>query len=149
MDYDLDKDISDDDLFEMLIEDNYQDLEYVREMLSSVKTEGRILALASLGLWNGRVTAYKWYKHNLEAILYSDCDYCEWNFEKDLEGVLSHHDGTNYLTYREVRPELTDRQLGNLYALLDENVYNNIPLTKAQINRYTRSLVPVVKGAFR
>ena len=59
---------------------------------------GCILAIADLGLWNGRVRGYK-VVNSLEDILYSDCDYAEWWCDSQLRSKQSHHDGTNYITY--------------------------------------------------
>ena len=95
-----------------------------------------IIAIADLGLWNGRRTGYKDYRH-LQDIMYTSCDY-----EKiyvDVYGNLrkreSHHDGANTILYRQWKGDITDIQKDNFRNKCYEGC-----LTKQDIYRYTKSL---------
>ena len=106
--------------------------------------DGRILAIADMGLWYGRRTGYKILGNNLNEVLTCGigCDdkeiYCD-GFNVLAKGY--HHDGTNYVEFREIRE---DR---NIDTLLDK-IYNNEEVTRKEINYYTRSLRPYVKQVY-
>lgn len=64
---------------------------------------GTIVALADLGLWNGRKIGYNVFGANISKILSSECDYAEWYAKNyNVWGRMSHHDGTNYVLYRVI-----------------------------------------------
>jgi len=108
----------------------------------NVKTEGRILAIADLGRWNGRVTGYKIYSNNIRDILNTECDYVEWYGDgHNIRATMHHHDGTNYVEYRILRE---DR---NSQAFVDK-IYNQQPITRQMINYYTKSLYPYVAKVY-
>lgn len=97
--------------------------------------DGRVLVIASLGLWSGRKTGYRLTEStNLNAVLEGFCgDFV--TVGSDGHNIIAsdaHHDGTNYYTFREVRE---DR---NIDVLLDK-LYSGTA-TNSDINRYTRSL---------
>ena len=109
-----------------------------------VKTEGDIIAIASMGLWNGRRTGYKLLsRRNLNEIMscgnedYNHLYYDGLNVHKK----AIHHDGTNYIMFREVRPDV------NIEKLCDR-IYNNEEISNATLNRYTRSLRKYVKQIY-
>lgn len=83
-----------------------------------------VLAIASLGLWNGRRTGYKLISNaSITNIFANDCDSFAIYFEDDeLKGEFHHHDGTNYVTYHLVKPSKLDSKDMNL---LTEKLYNN------------------------
>ena len=101
-----------------------------------------ILVVASLGLWNGRKSGYKIIQSgNIKDILYTDCDYAEWYSDgKDILARMSHHDGTNYYLYREIK------DVDRIDVLLDK-IYND-KHTRTDINRYTRSILPHVARVY-
>ena len=99
---------------------------------------GRILVIADLGLWDGRKLGYKIIGSNISDILYDDCDYIEWyGDEKEIRAIASHHDGTNYYTYRVIRE---DRNIDNLL----DAIYNRESISAQKMNYYTKSLYPYV-----
>lgn len=113
-----------------------------------IPTEGRIIAIADLGLWNGRRMGYKLKdEKNIRACLSfdADCEYGEWwvDSHNNLRSRQSHHDGTNFLLYREVKPETTSDQLDNLCW----KIYQG-KATSKDITRYTRSLGKRVKDVY-
>lgn len=105
---------------------------------------GRILAIADLGLWDGRKTGYKILGNNLNEVVSCSigCDekevYCD-GFNVRATGY--HHDGRNHVEFREIRE---DRNIDTLL----EKIYNNEEVSRREINYYTRSLLPEVKKIY-
>ena len=119
---------------------------YFQDELSNLnKTlDSRILAIANMGLWNGRRSGYKILGNNLNEILTCGigCDdkeiYCD-GFNVLAEGY--HHDGTNYVEFRELKEDTNYEELLN-------KLYDNQPVTRAEIRKYTKSLLPYVKQIY-
>ena len=106
--------------------------------------DGRILAIASLGLWDGRKTGYKILGSNLNEVLTSTigCDEKHVYFDGyNIKAEGYHHDGHNYVEYREIRE---DR---NIDKLLDK-IYMNKPISRSELNYYTKPLGKHVKEIF-
>lgn len=129
--------ISEEDLYNICDDwDRYwfEDEQSVMEELDKKCNE--IIAVADLGLWNGRRIGYKDYRH-LQDIIYTSCDYekiyvdCYGNLRKS----ESHHDGTNTILYRQWKDDITDIQKDNFKNKCYEGC-----LTKQDIYRYTKSL---------
>lgn len=106
-----------------------------------IDVEGKIIAIASMGLWTGRVSGYK-VINKLPDILYSECDYSEWYVEGNKVLFTGHHhDGTNYVEYRILRGDKdSDKFLAKLY--------NNEEITKGVMQYYTRPLAPYIKKVY-
>lgn len=101
-------------------------------------TDGRILVIASLGLWDGRKQAYKILPGNIARILSDAADYVEWYSDGyNIKATASHHDGTNFYEYRVIRE---DRNIQNLL----DAIYNGEQITRKKLNYYTKSLHPYV-----
>ena len=116
------------------------DLNYDAERVNLDKTlEGRVIAFGKVGRWNGSFSGYKVLKNNLNEILNSfGCD--DMYIYKDrynVHGEFYHHDGTHYMTFRELRE---DR---NIDKFLDK-IYNGEELSTREINYYTKSLSPYI-----
>lgn len=106
------------------------------------KADGLIIGIASLGLWNGRVSGYKIFDDNINSILFTDCDFVEWYGDgKDIKSTMCHHDGTNYITYRIIKE---DKNIENLTRKL----YNNDEVSDEMIEKYTKSLYPSVSEVY-
>ena len=111
------------------------------QQLQGVTTDGGIiLAIADLGRWNGRFQGYRVINSNKIASCLSGIGHYDYiNFHTDsvgdfkLEGV--HHDGRDYITYREVKETTTDNQLDRL----TQKIYDG-EATRADITRYTRGI---------
>ncbi len=98
----------------------------------------KIIVIANLGLWHGRRQGYKIIDGNVKNILYTDCDYAKWYAdEKDIRGKFIHHDGTNYVLYREIKDMDTIDEFTN-------KIYNGEELTDELLDKYTNSLRPYV-----
>ena len=76
-----------------------------------IQTNG-IIAIADLGLWNGRRIGYKVMGNNISDCLYTDCDYAEWYVDSYGRFCCnaSHHDGTNHIIYKEWKDNVTEEQ---------------------------------------
>ena len=106
--------------------------------------EGNILLIADLGLWNGRKSGYRIIDNNVGNILSSlsegEIEYFADTQTKQVKAVQHHHDGTNYITFREIKPGVN---IDNL----TEKIYNGT-YTQKDISRYTRSLYPHVAKVY-
>lgn len=119
--------------------DRYRDDERIN---LDVPTNGRILAIADLGLWNGRKQGYRILKENVNSIFNISEDYSEYYSDGyNIKATLTHHDGTNYIEYREIRE---DRNINNLLIA----IFNGEKISRKKLNYYTRSLLPYVSKAY-
>ena len=106
--------------------------------------DGRILAIADMGLWNGRRSGYKILGNNLNEVLTCGIGCDEKEIYCDSYNVLArgyHHDGTNYVEFRELKEDTN-------YDVLLEKLYNNEEVTREDVRKYTKSLRPYVKQVY-
>ena len=80
---------------------------FAQDEYSNLSKEcGQIIAIADLGLWDGRYSAYQLNdKGKLNAIfdmIHGD-NYEVFVEGNDVKAIVYHHDGANYITFREVR----------------------------------------------
>jgi hypothetical protein len=100
----------------------------------NIITDGRILVIADLGLWNGRRQGYKVLGQRVSDILSDDADYIEWYGDgHNIKATAIHHDGRNYYEYRVIRE---DRNINNLLNA----IYSGEQITRKKLNYYTKSL---------
>lgn len=112
----------------------------------NIRTDGRIIAIANLGFWDGRRIGYKLLGHNVKDCLQfeKDCGYAEFYCDRyNLCSTQHHHDGSHCITYREFRPGITSDQADNFCWKLYEG-----KATQKDITRYTRSLKPYVNKVY-
>ncbi|MPM08139.1 hypothetical protein SDC9_54451 [bioreactor metagenome] len=105
-----------------------------------------IIAIADLGLWNGRFSGYKMIESgNIRDCLYSDCDYNEWYVDKlgDLRCTAVHHDGRNHYLYRVIKETATDGQVDRLQSL----IYSG-RATRQDITRVTERLGDAIGAVY-
>lgn len=128
--------------YDIISEANSEYLNDERRNLD-IQLNNPILVIANLGLWNGRRSAYKIIKSgNISDILYSDCDYNEWFADThNVRCIASHHDGTNYYLYREIKPDV------NIDNLLNK-IYNGENITSQMLSHYTKSIRPYVASVY-
>lgn len=141
----LPTDVDDDELMEDMYELNSYYLED-EQMNLNIKTEGRIVAIADIGLWDGRRMGYKLYDHNISDCLtfFNDCAFADfWVDRYDFRCKQSHHDGMHCCTFREIKPNLSSDQADNFLW----KVYTG-KATQKDITRYTRSLAPYIKEVY-
>lgn len=106
--------------------DEYEIYEFMHEINSSYLDDERmnldievsqpIIAIADLGLWNGRFSGYKELNsHNIKDCLngFDSCEYHEWYVDDrgDLRCIAVHHDGRNYVLYRMYRDGISDEDI--------------------------------------
>lgn len=106
--------------------------------------DGRILAIANMGLWNGRRSGYKILGNNLNEVLTCGIGCDEKEIYCDAYNVCAlgyHHDGYNTVEFREIRE---DRDIDKLL----NKIYNNEEVTCREINYYTKSLRPYIKEVY-
>lgn len=129
-------DISEQDLNDFIEQDYSNWYSCELDNLDS-ELQGRVIAIADLGLWNGRRKSYKIMNCNLNSVLEA-CggDYLKVYTDRyDVKSVAVHHDGVNYITYRMLKPNLTEVQIDNFLSKLASGDF-----TKKDISRYTISL---------
>lgn len=105
-----------------------------------VEVSRPIIAIADLGLWNGRVTGYKELNsRNIKDCLngFDSCEYHEWYVDEhyDLRCKAVHHDGTNYVLYRAYRDNVSEEQIEEFLS----KIYNGVA-TEDDVNAVTRKL---------
>ena len=141
----LPTDVDDDTLREEMYELNANYLDDERMNLN-IKTEGRIVCIADIGLWNGRRLGYKLYDHNIGECLtfFSDCDYADFYVDRyDFRCKQTNHDASTYAVFRELKPNLSSDQVDNFLW----KIYNG-KATQKDITRYTNSLKERIKKVY-
>lgn len=124
--------------------DNYDEDYYLDDERFNldIPTDGRILVIADLGLWDGRRQGYKIINRNVSDILYDEADFVEWYSDGyNIKATAYHHDGTNYYEYREIRE---DKNIDNLL----DAIYNGEEITRRKLNYYTKSIHPYVAEVY-
>lgn len=116
----------------------------------NVEVGDEIIIIASLGLWNGRRMGYKeLHKTNIRDCLdtgHTCGDYITWYVDErgDLMCENTHHDGTNFYTYRAWKDGISDTRKENFL----NKVYHGIA-TRDDITRYTRKLGQYIADVYR
>ena len=126
-------------IYQYMVETNGMYLDDERFNLD-IEVTRPIIAIADLGLWNGRFSAYKELNsYNIKDCLngFDSCEYHEWYVDEDndLRCTAVHHDGRNYILYRAYREDITTTQK---YDFLDK-IYNG-SVTQEDIDAVTRGL---------
>ncbi len=132
-------DLDDDEREELMYELNNDYLDDERANMN-VCLGMPIIVIGDLGLWYGRRQGYKEIPSgNISDCLYAGRDdvYVTWYIDElgDLRCRASHHDGTNFYTYRVFKHGTTDDQMENLKCKLYEG-----RATRKDITRYTERL---------
>lgn len=139
------EDLTKDDITQEMIDNEINWLEEVqyndlRDNLSIILFSENLICIADLGLWHGRRSGYKDLGNKGSDVLkVFSGDYIKlYSNGYDLCGEDSHHDGTNYYTFREFKPDVNQ-------DLFMSKIYNGT-VTKNDISRYTRSILKSVEG---
>lgn len=136
------KDISDESVWDYIshsIENWYDD-----EMNNLDYTlPNKLICIANLGLWNGRRCGYKLLDNNLNGILYHMGDSFEvYVDDEEVKARDSHHDGTNYYTWRVLKNGLSNIKVNDLLDSIFEGD------AEEKIEKYTKSIAPYVKRIY-
>lgn len=137
------------DYSELSAEDmDYYDNDYFNDELINLKvsTEEQIIAIADIGLWNGRKQGYRVCNRLLsECLTVGNKDYNHLYYDGfNVRKTTKHHDGTNYILFREFKPGLSNASKENFI----NKVYSGETIDNATLNRYTRSLRRYVKEVY-
>ena len=123
----------DDDLYDWMVTTNYNYLDDELFNLNKV-LENKILVIADIGKWNGRVNGYQLLDNNLKDILYVYDNYTEFYGDgREIRAVGHHHDGTNYYLFRQIKPGIDPVKLLN-------DIYNGREISPQKLNYYTKSI---------
>ena len=109
-----------------------------------IPTTGSIIAIADIGLWNGRAQGYKILnEYNVNAIFKEmQRDECEFYCDRyNVHMVNHHHDGTNHVMFRELKPDVNHEHFLDM-------IYEGKPITTKTLCRYTRSLRPYIAKVY-
>lgn len=111
----------------------------------NINVNNTIIAIADLGLWDGRHKAYKEMRTtNIPDCLYSKEDYVEFYCDEyDFRATETHHDGTNHILYRMRKENISDEQWDNF---TDKLYYGKV--TKKDMTKYTKSLMPYIARVY-
>ena len=112
----------------------------------NIRTDGRILAIADMGLWNGRVQGYKLGKNNVNEVMsIGNSDEFELYQDRyDIRKISYHHDGRNYILFREIREDRSEEGIENFL----NSIYNGEEISRRKLNYYTKSLNHYVDEVF-
>lgn len=136
LDYDQDDEY---EIYQYMVETNGFYLDDERMNLD-IEVSQPIIAIADLGLWNGRFSGYKELNtRNISDCLngFDSCEYHEWYVDEhgDFRCTAVHHDGTNYILYRAYRDDVTDEQIEEFL----DKIYEG-KATEEDIDAVTRKL---------
>lgn len=136
----------DDDFWAIACQINNDYLDDERVNLN-IEVGDEIIAIADLGLWNGRRMGYKLiHSTNIRDCLSGTCgDYVTWYVDAlgDLRCDDTHHDGTNHYLYRAWKDGVSYAQR----ELLMRKIYCGIA-TRRDITRLTRKLGTYVADVY-
>lgn len=140
-------DATDDEIDEMINDQNYDDLVYEREILN-INLPEPIIAIADLGLWDGRHTGYREIPGNIAKCLdtsVSSSYGATWYLDKrnDLVCDDMHHDGTNHYLYRTWKKTATPQQRANFIS----KIMTGETITRRDITRLTERLGDAICAA--
>lgn len=140
------EEVTDEDLQNFQYEESIMNSDDERQNLN-MAIETDILAVASLGLWNGRRMGYKMLGKNLNNI-FNVWDSCEeiklYSDGKDVKGIGHHHDGTNYVTFRAWKKNVSEAKKEEVL----KSLYNNQSQAEALVKKYTRSIHKDIKSIY-
>lgn len=138
-------DADDDDIYTQWLNElefECDDLQAILEKIDKEFIKNDLIAIADLGLWDGRRQAYKELK-NLPDISTCMADYNTLYVERnDLKIRATHHDGTNYITIREFK-DISDEQKEHF---MDKIYYGKA--TQKDVSRYTKAIGKTVYDNF-
>lgn len=116
--------------------------EYLQNEKDNLNYPTDIIAIADIGLWNGRVKGYKLLK-NLNQIFDIGADYNDFYVEGvTLKATCIHHDGTNYISFYVI-----DLSKNGVQEFLDD-IYYQRKINKSRFYKYCKSAGKLVKKIY-
>ena len=150
--YDQDE-ITDEEFYKWCLDTNEVYFNDLYEYEIDIPINGPILCIAYIGRWNGRFAGYKIInKRNIKNCLdicsdYNDIEiYCD---RSNLCASLYHHDGTNYVIFKEIRTDkINTSDIDDFFYAKMINSKNNYKKFMKSIQKYTKSLRPYISEKF-
>ena len=102
--------------------------------------EGTVIAVANVGLWNGRKDGIK-VLQGFEDVMDFMTRYDEFKIYIDrynIKGIGHHHDGTDYLTFREVHPRYFRDDIEDIFLSYDGDVDRFVKNCTRSLRKYTK-----------
>lgn len=116
--------------------------EYLQNEKDNLDINIDIIAIADIGLWNGRVKGYKLF-NNLNQIFNCMQDYNEFYVEgSTLKATVHHHDGTNFINFYVI-----DMDKNGVQDFLDD-IYYQRKISKSRFYKYCKSAGKLVKKIY-
>jgi len=120
----------------------------MRSNLSGISYSKPIIAIADLGLWNGRHSAYMLIESGKVVDCLStgsDIDDASWYVTDggEFKASMSHHDGTNEITYRVFKKTASDEDMDALEGLIYDG-----KATQADIDKATDRIGPDIAKVY-
>jgi len=141
------RDIPIEDVTDDMVYDEWAEMEsmWFNDELDNLnqELEGRIIAIANLGLWAGRKSGYKIGGTNLnEVMTIGNHDYVKvYSDGFNIRKQSSHHDGTNTMLFRMIRENRDIERFTDM-------IYNGKPISNSVLNYYTKSIEKNVRSIF-
>ena len=141
------RDIPIEDVTDNMVYDEWAEQEtmWFNDELENLDQEldGRIIAIANLGLWDGRKSGYKIGGTNLNEVMsIGNHDYVKvYSDGFNIRKQSSHHDGTNTMLFRMIRENR------NIDRFTDM-IYSGKPISNSVLNYYTKSIEKNVRSIF-
>ena len=141
------RDIPIEDVTDNMVYDEWAEQEtmWFNDELENLDQEldGRIIAIANLGLWDGRKSGYKIGGTNLNEVMsIGNHDYVKvYSDGFNIRKQSSHHDGTNTMLFRMIRENRDIERFTDM-------IYNGKPISNSVLNYYTKSIEKNVRSIF-
>lgn len=140
-------DATEDEIYEMINDQNYDDLVCERGILN-INLPEPIIVIADLGLWDGRRTGHREIPGNIAKCLdtsVSSSYGATWYLDKQNDLVCDdmHHDGTNHYLYRTWKKTATPQQRANFIS----KIVTGETITRRDITRLTERLGDAICAA--
>lgn len=127
------KECTDDEVYNWINDIQETDYDNIKDELKTLPNN--LIAIADVGLWYGTRKGYKLINNDEILSLVSNCDYIDVYIEgNDLKIKGDHHDGTNYITIRQLK-DISD----TIQDRLESSIYNNSNCLY-YIKKYTKSI---------
>lgn len=116
--------------------------EYLQNEKDNLDINIDIIAIADIGLWNGRVKGYKLF-NNLNQIFNVSADYNDYYVEGcTLKATCVHHDGVNYVDFYVI-----DLNKNGAQDFLND-IYYQRKISKSRFYKYCKSAGKIVKKIY-
>lgn len=102
--------------------------------------EGTVIAIANVGRWNGRKDGIK-VLQRFEDIMDFMTRYDNFKIYIDrynIKGIGHHHDGTDYLTFREMHPRYFREDIEDIFISYDGDVERFVKNCTRSLRKYTK-----------